>query len=99
MSEDARLLSALLIVMFGGSTGALIPLYAVGVFTAFTLSQGGMVQHWIRLRGRHWELKALVNGIGATRTGLVAVIAAATNFMDPSLPIIPGLPIGWGWSW
>lgn len=90
------LLSALLIILFGGSTGALLPLYAVGVFTAFTLSQAGMVRHWLRLRGRHWELKAMINGIGATATGLVAVIAAVTNFMDPTLPIIPGLPIGWG---
>jgi amino acid transporter len=46
-------LSALLIVVFGGSTGALLPLYAVAVFTAFTLSQAGMVQHWRRLKGRH----------------------------------------------
>jgi amino acid transporter len=90
------LLSALLIIIFGGDTGALLPLYAVGVFTAFTLSQGGMVRHWLRLRGRHWELKALINGVGATGTGLVAIIAAITNFMDPTLPIIPGLPIGWG---
>lgn len=90
------LLSALLIIMFGGSTGALLPLYAVGVFTAFTLSQAGMVRHWFRLRGRHWELKALINGVGATATGLVTVIASVTNFMDPKLPIIPGLPIGWG---
>lgn len=92
------LLSALLIFLFGGSTGALLPLYAVAVFAAFTLSQSGMVQHWRRLRGHHWQLKATVNGIGATATGLVTVIAATTNFMDPSLPIIPGLPIGWG-SW
>jgi amino acid transporter len=90
------LLSASLIIIFGGDTGALLPLYAVGVFTAFTLSQGGMVRHWLRLRGRHWEAKALINGVGATGTGLVAVIAAITNFMDPTLPIIPGLPIGWG---
>jgi amino acid transporter len=90
------LLSAVLIIIFGGSTGALLPLYAVGVFTAFTLSQAGMVKHWLRLRGRHWELKALINGVGAIATGLVTVIAAVTNFMDPTLPIIPGLPIGWG---
>jgi amino acid transporter len=89
-------LSALLIVVFGGSTGALLPLYAVAVFTAFTLSQAGMVQHWRRLKGRHWQLKALVNGLGAVATGLVTVIAAATNFMDPTLPIVAGLPIGWG---
>ena len=91
-------LSALLIFLFGGSTGALLPLYAVAVFTAFTLSQSGMVEHWRRLKGHHWQLKASVNGIGAVATGLVTVIAATTGFMDPSLPIIPGLPIGWG-SW
>src|SRR6202048_3627118 len=91
-------MSALLIILFAGSTEALLPLYAVAVFTAFTLSQAGMVQHWRRLRGRHWLPKAIVNGIGATATGLVTVIAAATDFMDTALPIIPGLPIGWG-SW
>src|SRR6266568_2328769 len=83
-------LSALLIIVFGGDTGALLPLYAVAVFTAFTLSQAGMVQHW--------RPKSVVNGIGATATGLVTIIAASTNFMDRRLPIVPGLPIGWG-SW
>jgi amino acid transporter len=91
-------LSALLIVLFGGSTGALLPLYAVAVFAAFTLSQAGMVEHWRRLKGHHWRFKAIVNGVGATTTGLVTIIAAITGFMDPSLPIVPGLPIGWG-SW
>jgi amino acid transporter len=90
------LLSALLIVVFGGSTGALLPLYAVAVFTAFTLSQAGMVQHWRRLLGPNWRLKSLINGIGACATGLVTVIAATTNFMDSKLPIVSGLPIGWG---
>jgi amino acid transporter len=89
-------LSALLIVLFAGSVEGLLPLYAVAVFTAFTLSQSGMVQHWRRLKGAHWLPKATVNGIGALATGLVTVIAAATGFMDPRLPIIPGLPIGWG---
>lgn len=91
-------LSALLIVVFGGSTGALLPLYAVAVFTAFTLSQSGMVQHWRRIKGQRWRVKAAVNGIGATATGLVTIIAAITNFMDPALPIVSGIPIGWG-SW
>src|SRR5579859_1026445 len=90
--------SALLIILFAGSTEALLPLYAVAVFTAFTLSQAGMVQHWRRLRGRRWLPKSVVNGIGASATGLVTVIAAGTDFMDLSLPIVPGLPIGWG-SW
>ena len=91
-------MSALLIILFAGSTEALLPLYAVAVFTAFTLSQAGMVQHWRRLRGRRWLPKSVVNGIGASATGLVTVIAAGTDFMDLSLPIVPGLPIGWG-SW
>src|SRR5207302_11301956 len=80
-------LSALLIVVFGGSTGALLPLYAVAVFTAFTLSQAGMVQHWRRLRGSRWLPKSIVNGVGAIATGLVTIIAATTNIMDPKLPI------------
>ena len=91
-------LSALLIVVFGGSTGALLPLYALSVFAAFTFSQAGMVVHWFRERGPQWRLKAVVNGVGATVTGLVALIAAGTNFMDADHPIIPGTPIGWG-SW
>jgi amino acid transporter len=91
-------LSALLIVLFGGSTGALLPLYALSVFAAFTLSQTGMVRHWQRLRGRRWRFKLAINGIGATVTGLVALFAAVTNFTDPALPIVPWLPLGWG-SW
>ncbi|MGE3911747.1 MAG: APC family permease [Chloroflexota bacterium] len=90
------ILSALLIVVFGGSTGALLPLYALSVFAAFTLSQSGMVLHWLRARGPKWRLKAVVNGVGASVTGLVALIAAVTNFMDADHPIIPGTPIGWG---
>lgn len=91
-------LSALLIVLFGGQTGALLPLYAVAVFAAFTLSQAGMVRHWMKEHGPGWQLKAVINGIGATATGVVATIAAVTNFMHRELPIVPGLPIGWG-SW
>jgi amino acid transporter len=91
-------LSALLIVVFGGSTGALLPLYALSVFAAFTFSQSGMVKHWWRERGPRWRLKLGVNALGAVVTGLVALIAATTNLMNPNLPIVPGLPIGWG-SW
>jgi amino acid transporter len=90
------LLSALLVFLFGGSTGALLPLYALSVFTAFTFSQAGMVVHWRRERSHHWHVKATINGVGALVTALVTLIAAVTNFMNPALPIIPGLPIGWG---
>jgi amino acid transporter len=60
-------LTGVLIAGFGGDTHALIPLFAVGVFIAFTLSQAGMVIHWLRVRGPGWALKASVNGIGAGR--------------------------------
>ena len=56
-----------LIVVFRGDSHALIPLFAIGVFLAYTLSQIGMVRHWARERGRRWELKAALNGLGAYR--------------------------------
>ncbi|MHB1415795.1 MAG: APC family permease [Chloroflexota bacterium] len=91
-------LSALLIVMFGGSTGALLPLYAVSVFAAFTFSQAGMVRHWYTERSDGWRLKAAVNAVGATMTGLVTFFAASTNFMNRDLPLVDWLPVGYG-SW
>ena len=63
--------SALLLFLFKGDVDRLIPLYALGVFTAFTLSQSGMVRHWLRERGKGWHVKAAVNGLGAITTGLV----------------------------
>lgn len=71
-----------LVVMFGGNVNALIPLYAVGVFISFTLSQGGMVLHWWRERGSHWATKAAVNGVGALATGVVALIIGATKLIS-----------------
>ncbi len=71
--------AAVLLILFSGSVTALIPLYTVGVFTAFTLSQGGMVAHWWRDRGRGWRWKAAINGVGATITGVVGVIVAITK--------------------
>ncbi|MCW3094610.1 MAG: trkD [Chthonomonadaceae bacterium] len=63
--------SALLLFLFQGSVDRLIPLYALGVFTAFTLSQSGMVVHWFRHKEKGWRLKAFVNGIGAVATAIV----------------------------
>ena len=59
----------MLLVAFDGSLDHLIPLYAVGVFTSFTLSQAGMVVHWRRARGPGWRRAAVVNGVGAVATG------------------------------
>jgi hypothetical protein len=74
-------LASLLIVFFGGETHRLIPLYAVGVFLSFTLSQAGMVRHWRREGGHGWRWKAAANGIGAMATGTVLVVIVATKFL------------------
>jgi amino acid transporter len=76
-------LSSVLIVIFRGSTDALINLYALGVFVAFTLSQSGMVVHWYRLReraGAGWRRSMAINAVGAATTGLVAVIIGVSKF-------------------
>jgi amino acid transporter len=73
-------LSCFLLVAFGGSTHALIPLYAIGVFTAFTLSQTGMVKHWWKERGPRWHTHAAVNAAGALATAVVVIVIAVTKF-------------------
>ena len=78
-----------LIVAFGGITNALIPLYAVGVFTSFTLSQAGMVRHHLREREEGWRRATIINGMGATATFIVLVIVAVTKFaVGAWLPIV-----------
>ena len=71
-----------LFVAFDGDVTALIPLFAVGLFTAFTLSQTGMVVHWRRVRGRQWRVKSAVNGLGAVTTCLVTAIVVASKFTE-----------------
>jgi amino acid transporter len=71
-----------LLVVFGGVTDRLIPLYAVGAFTAFTLSQLGMVAHWFKKRGQHWIRSILINGLGAFVTGVTVVVVLVAKFMD-----------------
>jgi len=73
-------LSGGLLILFGGVTDRLIPLYAVGAFLAFTLSQSGMVMHWWRNRGPNWQKSALVNGLGAFVTGITVVIVLVAKF-------------------
>jgi hypothetical protein len=69
-----------LIVIFGAVSHSLVPLFAVGAFLAFTLSQAGMVIHWFRLRGRGWLLKSLVNGLGALGTGVTVIVVGVSKF-------------------
>ena len=72
--------SAFLLVVYGAETHKLIPLYAVGVFVGFTLSQAGMVMHWRRYREPGWRRAMAINSAGACATAVVAVIIAATKF-------------------
>jgi len=82
-------MAALLIIAFGGITNALIPLYAVGVFTSFTLSQTGMVIHHLRLREPAWQRNTVINAVGAVATGIVTLIVAITKFTGGAwVPII-----------
>jgi amino acid transporter len=80
-------------VAFGGRVAALIPLYAVGVFLAFTLSQAGMVVHWRRRRDRGWRRRAVVNGVGAVLSGLVLLTAAVTKFLAGSWVVVLTVPL------
>ncbi|MBA2484528.1 MAG: APC family permease [Nitrospira sp.] len=85
--------SCLLILLFNGDTHALIPLYAVGVFLSFTISQAGMVKRWLVKRGPHWEKKLLVNGIGAVTTALATLIIASTKFTHGAWIVIVLIPL------
>jgi amino acid transporter len=76
------ILAGVLLFLFGGVTDRLIPLYAVGAFLAFTLSQAGMVRHWWKARGPHWVKFALVNGLGAFVTGVTVVVVLVAKFVD-----------------
>jgi amino acid transporter len=94
------LFAIVLLVIFNGSVDQLIPLYAVGVFLSFTLSQSGMVVHWRRLREPGWQRYAIINGIGAAATAVVTVVIAVTKFADGAwlvVLLIPLLILGfWG---
>jgi hypothetical protein len=77
-----------LVIVFDGDTHGLIPLYAVGVFTSFTLSQASMVRRWLRLRPARWQWRVAISTLGALTTGVVLVVVAATKFMDGAWIVI-----------
>jgi amino acid transporter len=85
--------AGLLLVVFNGDTHALIPLYMIGVFISFTLSQTGMVLHWRRLREPGWRASALINGIGAIATAVVLIIVAVTKALEGAWIILLLIPI------
>jgi len=85
--------SGVLIVLFGANTHHLIPLYAVGVFTSFSLSQSGMVVHWVKLKGRGWIRKVLINGLGALATFVTLLVIASTKFAHGAWMVIVFIPL------
>jgi amino acid transporter len=87
------LIATIVLVAFGGRVEALIPLYAVGVFTSITISQAGMVRHWARDRTAGWRRSAAINGFGAVATGIVTVIFAVAKFALGAWLIIVIIPV------
>lgn len=86
-------IAGLIVWLFGGQTNALIPLYAVGVFVCFTLSQAGMVVHWLRTREPGWKWKAMLNGVGAMATGIVSIVQVWTKFLDGAWIVVLIIPL------
>lgn len=87
------LLTFILLVVFEGVTDRLIPLYAVGAFLAFTLSQSGMVMHWVRHRGPHWRKSAFVNGLGAVVTGITVLVVLVAKFTEGAWITVIFIPL------
>ncbi len=89
--------AAFLLIVFSGNTHRLIPLYVIGVFLAFTLSQTGMVWLWLKRRGPRWIMKAAVNGMGAAATLVALLVIVESKFLDGAwmvLLLIPFILIG-----
>ncbi|AFM39954.1 amino acid transporter [Desulfosporosinus acidiphilus SJ4] len=87
------ILAALLLFIFGGDTHNLLPLYAIGVFLSFTLSQVGMVVHWRKIKEVGWKTNIMVNGFGATLSGIVLLILATEKFMNGAWIVIVLIPL------
>ena len=85
--------ASLLVVIFGADVTHLIPLYAIGVFTSFTLSQTGMAVHHIKQKEKHWQVGLVINGLGAISTGLVTIVIGITKFMHGAWFIVVLVPI------
>jgi hypothetical protein len=85
-------LSAGLLIAVGGNTNAMIPLFAIGVFTGFTLSQAGLVVHWRRERPPRWHYRAIVNGFGAVVTALATLVFLVSKFAQGAWVVVLAVP-------
>jgi len=85
--------AGVLIVIFKGQVNAVIPLYAVGVFTSFTFSQAGMVLHWFKEKSSGWKASALMNGLGAIATTVVLLVIVSTKFLLGAWLVVIAIPL------
>jgi amino acid transporter len=83
----------LLVILFLGDTARLVPLYALGVFVCFTLSQAGMVVHWLRAREGGWRWRAALNGVGALATAIVSIVQVVTKFTAGGWIVVVIIPV------
>jgi amino acid transporter len=86
------ILSGALLVAVGGNTNSLIPLFAIGVFTGFTLAQSGLVVHWWRTRPPHWRHRAAINALGATMTAVATVVFLFSKFLAGAWVVVVAVP-------
>jgi hypothetical protein len=86
------ILSGALLVAVGGNTNSLIPLFAIGVFTGFTLAQSGLVVHWWRTRPPHWRHRAIINALGATMTAVATVVFLFSKFLEGAWVVVVAVP-------
>ena len=92
-------LASLLLLAFDARTTSLIPLYALGVFLSFTLSQGGMVRHWLKSKEKGWKRSAVVNGLGAITTGVVFLVIIEAKFIEGAWIVTILIPVLAGFFW
>jgi hypothetical protein len=84
--------AALLLLASGAKTNSLIPLFAIGVFTGFTLSQVGLVRHWRSERPPHWQLRATINAVGSVMTGVAVLVLLTTKFLEGAWVVVIAVP-------
>jgi hypothetical protein len=85
--------SAVLLIVAGGDMNMLVPLFAIGVFVGFTLSQAGMVRHWVTSRPAGWRWRAALNGFGATLTLVAVIVVTVSKFAEGGWLIAVALPL------
>jgi amino acid transporter len=85
--------AGILAIIFKGQVNAIIPLYAVGVFTSFTLSQAGMVRHWFQGQTRNWRASAIMNALGAFATLIVLLVIISTKFLLGAWLVVVAIPL------